>query len=420
MIRHAPILLAALTLVACGNRHDPNGQNPVREEPRSRRVIEPPVGIVRPLPPHLISTAGVGPYRLGDRLADLLQQLPSGPRLAVFEIPGVLHRSLIRAEEDDSVLIGGESGSVASFVAVLDPQVARTESGIHVGSTREDLAKMGDPLVDPTRAHDPRIVIPAAMRNLRIVFPDRTTDRVAAIVVTADTTPPPRTADVGICARPADTLGSFGTCMLGSPPGELVTVDGADLYVRSADTERIVAAMRLPAGVVFVRPLRVEGRDELVVITRTDETTARTWSLTAYRVESGRLLRSVEPSVLYSISAANARWIGVELRAIDLVLELVAGRDVIEVGGLLTTDAESSEAHSPWRDVVVISPVSVTRRHGRSAPADGSSAVEGSAGSNGLAAAGSAQSAESGSAVPVEAGSGSQGSNGSGDGRSKP
>jgi len=284
-----------------------------------------------------------------------------------------------------------------------------------VGSTRDDLAKIGPPLVDPTRAHDPRIVIPAAMRNLRIVFdPERFKDRVAAIVVSADTTPPPRNADAVSCARPADTDASFGTCLSGSVPGERVSIDGADLYVRAADTEKIAAALRLPAGVVFVAPLRGDGRDELVVITRTDEATERTWTLTAYRLESGKLVRSVEPSLLYSISSANARWIGVELRAIDLVLELVAGRDVIEVGGLLTTDSESSEAPSPWRDVVVISPVSVTRRHPRPAAAEG-----------GSTAAAAAQSAGSGSAVPGDEARGSDhesdpGSNGSADGRSKP
>ncbi|MBS1121260.1 MAG: hypothetical protein H6Q90_3488 [Deltaproteobacteria bacterium] len=129
-------------------------------------MIEPPTGTVRPLPPHAIRNDGVGPYLLRKQIAALLDQLPSGPRIARFEIPGLLHHSLIRAE-DDTVLIGGEptssSSSTTTFIAVIGKEVARTDSGVHVGSTKAELVQALGPLVDDSdRARDPRLARPAS------------------------------------------------------------------------------------------------------------------------------------------------------------------------------------------------------------------------------------------------------------------
>ena len=147
------------------------------------RVVEPPPPGVRALPPHKIRNDGVGPYRLGATLAELLDQLPSGPRIAQFNIPGIVHRDLLRAE-DDAILIGGEPQGRASFVAVVGGDVARTESGIHVGSTRNELVgALGLPVDDPERASDPRVVRPSNMKNLRAVIKD---DRIVALVVSED------------------------------------------------------------------------------------------------------------------------------------------------------------------------------------------------------------------------------------------
>lgn len=357
-------LLLVVLVGACGEAcdHEPKDRSPPRHEvERSRRVIEPPVGIVRPLPPFLISATGVGPYRLGERLADILQQLPTGPRMAMFEIPSVLHRSLIRAEEGDSVRIGGEPNGTATSVAVVDAQVARTESGLHVGSTRTELEKSGLLQGELGRAHDPRLEIPASPPGARVLF-DPKTDRIAAIVVTTDTPavlPPTEPA----CPRPASTETTFGACFLGSGAGEQVLVDGNEISIRSAESDKLFAPLlRIPGTIVFARPLRVEGRDELVIVTRSDEVQTRTWSLLAYRFEGGKLTKTADKA-LYSLSATNARWIGVELPEIDLYLELAAGSDSFEVGGLLTTQADLPDAQGPWRDVVVISSVSVARLH---------------------------------------------------------
>ena len=125
--------------------------------------------------------------------------------------------------------------------------------------------------------------------------------------------------------------------------------------------------VRIVKNAVFAAPLRTgDGRDELVVVTRTDDAQLRSWSLVGFRFDGGKITRSVDPTPLYAVSAANARWIGAEVREIDLYLELANRDDTIEVGGLLTTRPNAG----PTRDVVVISTVSVARRRGKASATD--------------------------------------------------
>jgi hypothetical protein len=344
-----------VALAAC-DRHDARRAEP---QPPARRMIEPPVGIVRPLPPHAIRADGVGPYRLGDKLADLLAQLPSGPRIALLEIPGVVHRSVISAEENDTVLIGGEAAGTASFVAVIGPGVARTDSGIHVGSTRKELeAALGPQIQEPDRAFDPRLAVPTGLRNARIVI-DK--DRIAAIVI-VEQGPPAAPPDdtTGSCTRPApppDARGVvIGTCM--GPGGERVEQLDAELAVRAVEGDRAFQ-IKLPAPIVFAAPLRTaDGRDLLAVVTRADAEDKRTWALSAFRIEGARLVRTIDASPLYAVTSASARWIGAELRDIDLYLELASRKDAIEVNGLLTT------RHGDYLENV-IPLVTATRKHGK-------------------------------------------------------
>ncbi|MCX5743910.1 MAG: hypothetical protein NT062_15580 [Proteobacteria bacterium] len=359
------VLAIVLLLGACSDARDkPHIQRDRAERPR--RIIEPPSGIVRSLPPHAIRAEGVGPYRLGERLDTLLEQLPGGPRIALFDIPNFVHRSLIRAE-DDTVLIGGaEPSGTASFVAVIGPEVARTESGIHVGVAREDLDHALGPIVeDLDRARDPRVLIGEHLRNLSVILDGK---RARALVVTANARPviPP---DPTACIRPARTDRAFGACMtatgIGSaapPTGELVEVTGDDVVISSLDGVRL-AVLHLPT-LVFAAPLRnpVDGRDELVAIMRSDEPNARTWSLVAYRLD-GKLVRTIEPTMIYQLSSANVRWIGGELRDVEIYAELIARPDAIETGGLLTI-----ENGGKLRYVMTISSSVVPRRHAKTLP----------------------------------------------------
>jgi len=365
-MRRAILGAAVLGLVACGNRHREQ-HDPPRDAQRQPRVIEPSTDRVGPLPPYAIRGDGVGPYKLGEKLSELLEQLSSGPRLELFEIAGVVHRNVIRAE-DDTVLIGGEQASTASFIAVIGGAgVASTESGIHVGSTHEELiAALGPELDDPTRARDPRLIVPTSLPGLRIVLD---AGRVAAMVVTSASAPPRQALE---CQRPTGD-GSFGACLTSA--GERVVVGGEEVSIKSADGERLITALPRQPGLLFAAPLHVvaEGRDELVVITRTDESASRSWWIAAYRLEGARLVRTIDVTQLYQLSSVNSRWIGADLREVELYLELVSRADGVEVGGLLTTRSAAKSA-TKFRDVVVISPASVSRRRGKSAPIEASDA----------------------------------------------
>jgi hypothetical protein len=341
-------------VTGCGNRHRENREPP--RDARARRVIEPSTDRVGPLPPYAIRADGVGPYKLGEKLSDLLEQLPSGPQIVLFEIPGVVHRNVIRAE-DDAILIGGEQASTATFVAVVGSDVARTE-GVHVGSSKDDLiTALGPPVDDPERAHDPRLIAPSALPNLRIVFD---ANRITAIVVTSSAA---RARAVTDCPRPAPTERGVGACMTAA--GELIEVNGDEVAIRNADGDRTIATVPKLTGLVFAAPLRsaAEARDELVAITRSDEATTRTWWIAAYRLEGTRLIRTIDATQIYQLSSANARWIGTDLRDVELYLELTSRPDGVDVGGLLTT--RSTAKGKAIADVVVIAPAQVTRRRGK-------------------------------------------------------
>jgi hypothetical protein len=311
-----------------------------------------------------------------------MAQLPSGPRIARFEIPGVVGTSVIRAEED-TVLIGGETTSTAMFVAVVGPEVARADANVHVGSTVDELVRGLGPLVeDPEHARDPRLVVPSALRNARVVLDG---ERIAAIVIAHDRIAHDRMPVIGPqpeapCKRPEPAgKKQIGVCL--SNAGELVDLEEDELVVHPADSERALHALRAP-GLVFAAPLRHpgDGRDELVVVMRGDQTHRRTWTLHAYRLEGARLVRTIDQE-LYGLSAMQTRWIGADLHDVELYLELASRPDAIEVGGLLTT-----RAGERTRDVALLSPKVVARRHHKPPPGE---PQEGKAASSGGSAASS-------------------------------
>jgi hypothetical protein len=95
-------LLAVVLVVGGCSDHD---KPEVKRDPeRPRRVIEPASRGVRALPPYAIRAEGVGPYKLGASAADVLEQLPSGPRIQQFSIPDLVHLDMLRGEEDGSTM----------------------------------------------------------------------------------------------------------------------------------------------------------------------------------------------------------------------------------------------------------------------------------------------------------------------------
>jgi len=353
-VKLAPALVFLAGLTACRDRESPK---PLESE--HHRVVDPPgAKDVRALPPYAIRADGVGPFKLGASLSDLNDLLRSGPHLAQIDISHVIRLSVLRAEEA-AVLIGGEPQGKASFVAIVGAQAARTESGIHVGSTRAELAReLGSPLVELDRARDWRVVVPSQMPELRAVLDG---DRVVGLVV-APRDPAAKDAPEG-CARPAvdgsDTGRTrFGACLSGA--GDVVSIDGEELAIRTQDDKWLGALTVRDA--VFAAPVRApDGRDELFVVTRVDEANASTWSIAGYRLDGTRLVHVVESTPVYQLTAANARWIGSDLKDLDLYLDIASRADGIEVGGLLTTHVGGN-----LRDLLVLSPVQVPRVHRKS------------------------------------------------------
>lgn len=344
-------LLLLLVIAACS---DSKKVEPKREPERQRRVDTPSRG-VRAYPPHAIRSDGVGPYKLGATITQLLDQLPSGPRITQFTLPGVIQRDILRAEKDDAILIGTEPQGKATFVSVVRSEIARTEAGIHVGSSRAELEHaLGAPVVDTDRAQDPHIFIPANLKNARILLEG---DRIVAFVIATE---PDRTKDAGtesVCTRPQGDREkqTFGICL--SSSGELVRYSDNELALLARDTEKPITTLPV-RGLVFAAPLRnpTDGRDDLVAVVKNDDGQTLTWAVVGYRLHEGKLTPQFGQKA-YELTAANARWIGAELRDLQLYLELSSRADSIEVGGLLTTREGDT-----LRDVVVISPSPVPRR----------------------------------------------------------
>jgi hypothetical protein len=355
------VLPLATAFGACSDRDRGNAVKPEPAPPR--RVIDPPTRI-DPLPPYAIRADGVGPYKLGESFSAL--RLAQGPQNPQVDIPGLIHHTIIPAD-DHAIVIGGElTGSVATFVAVLAPEVARTESGIHVGSSRDELVRaLGGPVDDVTRARDPRLVVTSNLRNARFIVDG---DRVAALVVAIDNHVPRAASDNGGCARPAAVERWFGACLTGS--GELVDVDGDDITVRTTEGERASPPLHIP-NLVFVAPLRneVDGHDELIAVTRNDEAQQKSWFLIGFRFDGKVFQRVVDLLPLYQLSSTQTRWIGADLKDVDLYLDLTSRADGIEVGGLLTT-----RVGEKIRDVVVISTAQLARRRGKYPSPDASDA----------------------------------------------
>jgi hypothetical protein len=387
VIRSLGLVVVAAALASAPACSDHAQPVPRREPQRPRRVIDPPSKGVRALPPYAIRADGVGPYKLGALAADLLDQLPSGPRIRQFTIPGIVHRDMLRGE-DDAILIGTEPQGRAMFVAVIRAEIARTETGIQVGSTREELEHaLGAPIDSPDHAHDPRIVIPSKLDNAHVVVDG---NRITAIVLTPpgehvkEPSPESKDAKEHPCTRPPEDRAKnlVGICLTAT--GELLRAGDEEIAVIARDGEKALApALRVP-GMAFAAPLRnpVDGRDDIVAIIQTADGETRAWSLVAYRLIDGKLMRVIEPKPLYLLNAAHARWVGADLADLDLLLELSARPDSIEVTGMLATREGAS-----IRDIVVISPVQAARSRVKAPPVEiqGSGADAGSPDAQGSA-----------------------------------
>ena len=378
-------MLFAVAAVACGGGKDPPAPQRFDGAPPPRRVIEPPPRDVRALPPHAITAAGVGPYKLRTPIADLSKALPSGPQTVLLNIPGVVDYAGAR---DEGLLIGGERFGDVSFIAVLREGIARTAHGVGVGAPAAALTPVGPAVSDPRIARDPDLWVGAALPGARFVLDQ---GRVLGVLLmaapvapdaitpggsTGSAPSPPHPhgeADAGAgpappCERsaaPPDAYAGIVPLGLTYTPACLGAADGVaasgDIIVVAARGAGDTRARRLAVadvrGLRWVAPVRVEdGRDELVAVAEDRREGARVYSLVGLRLDGARLVKVAESEV-YRLDEQHASWVGMSLDDLSLRLEVMADGDRLQVGGVLI-HAAGGQAFT----VAPLLPVSVRRR----------------------------------------------------------
>lgn len=354
------------------------GSKPLLEDASfGRRVFRPPpTDEVRAVPPHNIHGAGVGPYELSASFQKTLSLLPNGPRVERFESEGLFDYRLMRTD-NDALLLGVGRRNLLTFISVLDPDIARTESGIGVGArVAELIASLGAVRTPEHTVSDPRIVTFTSLPDTRFVVEKGTV--VAAVVMgpahaaektqmgnvrepeasgesgeveaaapdeVVEEPPEDDCFSQGFRDRKADILrlADFGlrstallwTC-LEDAPGEAVVRSGEWLKIIDSPGPdaplRLLAKVRVP-GLMFAAALNTGGpRPELYAVSSEVDSKARDIVVTRFKVGNGRILPVWSRSA-FKLKRSAASWLGAKLGETDFLVEL-RGRDrLVEVGG---------------------------------------------------------------------------------------
>lgn len=380
------LLCLVLASAACRDESAPGRPDSERLD-QGPRVFQPPVSVVRAVPPHRIEPDGIGPYRLGTELKDILNTLPGGPRVELLQIDRLVGYRLVRAAPA-SILVGIGAGGRVSFVGALDREIAKTENGFGVGSEIETLREALGPERTMMGARDPRLVELARLPGARLIVED---GRVTAIVVVADASPdaphdiapadalsgggsPAGKLDRGlrasagkVAAAPVSSDDGERSCTvasaveaLGGKPiaevaradkavearvyygcftgtaAEAVVEDGNELVLVAGDTERLRRAATLSVeGLVFAGAVDTDGdgRHELVAVSEARSDEAIAVSVELLRGENGRLVRTAAEEVYRATSGAAASVGAKQLKDVSLLIEVYAGDESLQVTG---------------------------------------------------------------------------------------
>lgn len=370
----APVLIALLLGLPAGmGACKDSGSKPILEDASFvRRVFRrPPAGEVRAVPPHNIHSKGVGPYELSASFQKTLALLPNGPRVERFESDGLFDYRLMRTD-NDALLLGVGRENRVTFISVLDPDIARTESGIGVGAGVDELiGALGGVLVPAGTGRDPRIVTFTALPQTRFIVEGGTV--VAALVtesagaatssssVPAESVPSPEkptTVDVPAAVKAYKcnsltlrdrkseilALADFGsdatslvwTCLSGET-GEVVVRSGEWLKLIGSQGPgaplRLIAKAQLP-GLSFATALSTGGeRTELYTVSNREGSESRALVVTRFRVSGARLV-AVWTKTAFELEASAATWLGAKLAATDFLVEVRGGERLLKVSGI--------------------------------------------------------------------------------------
>ena len=321
---------------------------------------------VHAYPPHAIRSDGVGPYRLGMDMKDVLRDLPEGPHNELLQIGRYANWRIVRSE-DANLIVGADSKGQVVFVSVLGADVARTESGVGVGATGAELvAALGPPddAVDVVR--DRRIVEAATLPSVRFVAEARVevpADQARVIAVLVErpgkTAPPPRAPSLcrtggPLASQRAETLQvargkgaapaeagqaviRFG-CISAAAP-EAIVVAGDDLALVAGEPGKLRRLGTASApGVDLVGALDIDGdgKDEIVWAAQRRSDVELTLEVHVLRWEAGKLVEALsQKPIVIAVDAAAAA--GVTPAQIDLAIEIRAERGALAVGGIYMT-----------------------------------------------------------------------------------
>lgn len=354
--------LAVLALAGCRDGSPPN-EPPARrtaEDAPRERVFTPSPGLVRSVGPYPITGAGVGLYTLGAEMPKVLEILPTKAPVDTLDIEGVVKHKVV-PPDGERILVGFDSRGMASFVAVVAPDIALVDGRFGVGSPVDELLAGLGPEVKRAAVRDPHILELEKLANARFVVDG---GRVIAIVVAEE----PRAARAeqaeadAPCARAAEILagsvpgiqGPDGAaraawgCFTGGQP-EVAVPEGDELVVYGGEPGRLrrITSVAAP-GLQFAGALDVDrdGRHEVVSVAERRGDDALAARIVVWRGEGGRLSAAADKEV-YRMTSGAAGWVGHKLKDVSfLVQAAAASTSSIEVRGLYLQRGEDGGART--------------------------------------------------------------------------
>ncbi len=343
-------LAAAAVGVGCGDRSK-DGQ--VFDAGLRRRVFSPPPGRVRAVPPHDINSEGVGPYRLGARMREVLNTIPHGPRVEISRIEGLFDYSLVRTE-NDTLVIGVRRSTGVAFISVLAEKVGLTEDGVGVGATSRELSEsLGALVADESKARDPRIRVFSSLPQARFLVEN---GRVRAVVVSPTTAVAAKEAlDGGVAtgcgyglrghdedvvaaaklrrgpARAEVVHGCFA-----SMAGDALVIGRSRIVLVGGPPDRLRRVAAVPINdLLFGGAVDIDGdgRHEIAAVSLLSSATDKAVKVVVLRAEGSRMI-PLATEIVFRLSASWAAWVGAKLEDTELYIEVSGSSGVLEVGGL--------------------------------------------------------------------------------------
>ena len=282
--------------------------------------------------------------------------------------------SVVRAEGGMLEVGVGSRGNV-EFISALAPEVARTEAGLGVGSTRWELEQsLGAEMQYSDRVSDPQVVRYEKYPQARFVLSG---EQVIAMVVSQEPNSPTkrgkkRDCPVSILEKNPEVakrvakmpLGNIKYGCIGRVQAALITHNKkANLVVASGGKLKRVPVLQ-PKGALFTALLDStgDGEHEIATVYADANPNALAVRLRLERLTGSKPTTLVDQRV-YRIERDAAVWVGAEsLTEVELLLELARKNRSLSVSGLYLQRSKKDV-----RNLVPLTPVDINTAAIRSA-----------------------------------------------------